>query len=85
MALDERTIKKKEVEAIDIPPSELAVEMHGKRMFPIHTMVEEIAPNSFTEEMVTQNFDKASGTEHTKPPIAKGFVKPNEVLGKIKP
>ena len=48
-------------------------------------MVEEIAPNSFTDEMARQNFDKASGTERSKPTIAKGFVKPNGIRGKIKP
>ena len=55
---------------------------HGKSVFPIRKLIDEIRRNSFTESMTEENFGKASGP---KPPLFKGFVKPNEVLGKLKP
>ena len=54
-------------------------------MFPIHKLIAEIAPNSFTEKMVDENFEAVSGTEMLKAPVTKAFVKPNETLGKVKP
>ena len=85
MTIDEATIKKDQIEAIDVPPADIAVELNGKSVFPIHKMIEEIAPKSFNENMTRENFDKVSGAELTRSFQAQGFVKPNDVLGKIKP
>ena len=55
------------------------------RAFPVHKLFEDIKPNSFNEQMMHENFDTASGTELPMPHLCKGFVKPNGVLGKVKP
>ena len=83
--IDEAEIRRVESEAIEIPMSEVVSELHGKSVFPIHKIIEEIAPNSFTAKMVEENFEAVSGTAMPKEPITKAFVKPNETLGKIKP
>ena len=85
MSIDEAKISREDIEAIEIPPSEVVNELHGKSVFPIHKLMEEIRPNSFTESMTEENVSKASGSEMDRPFMCKGFVKPNEVLGKIKP
>ena len=85
MSIDESKIVREDVEALDIPPSEVVNELHGKTIFPIHKLLEEIRPNSFTESVTEENFTKASSAEMPKGFMCKGFVKPNQVLGKIKP
>ena len=85
MSIDESKINKEDVQALEILASEITNEIRGKTMFPIHKPIEEIRPNSFTEKMTEENFDKASGAEMQKSFMCKGFVKPNEVFGKIKP
>ena len=85
LEIDESEIRRPDAEAVEIPMSEIVSESHGKTLFPIHKLISEIAPNSFTEKMVDENFDATSGTTITKEPVTKAFVKPNETLGKIKP
>ena len=48
-------------------------------------MVEELAPTSFTSKMLEDNFASHSGDRMVKMNVRKAFVKPNEVLAKIKP
>ena len=85
LEIDEETIRRQDTELMEIPQSEIVSELHGKSLFPMHKSVDEIAPSSFTEQMKKDNFEAASGTELTKLPPTKAFVKPNEALGKIKP
>ena len=83
--IDEEKIKRCDTEVMDIPQSEIVSELHGKSIFPIHKIIDDIAPGSFTEQMKKDNYEAASGTELPKFPPSKAFVKPNEALGKIKP
>ena len=70
---------------MEIPASEITCELHGKSVFPIHKEIEEIAPNSFTKDMIEHNFDATSGDAMPREPVTQAFVKPNEALNKIKP
>ena len=72
--------QKGDVEAVEIPEAEIVGEMHGKSMFPIHKMIDEIKPNSFNAAMADNYFDSNSGASMPKVPMCKSFVKPNEVL-----
>ena len=83
--IDESEIKRVDSKSMDIPMSEVVSELHGKTLFPLHKMISEIAPNSFTEKLIEENFDAVSGTCLPKAPVTKAFVKPNETLNKIKP
>ena len=85
MDIDEREIKRLEATAIEIPMADVVSESHGKSMFPIHKLISEIAPNSFTESMVDENYEAMSGAQLEKAPVITAFVKPNETLGKVKP
>ncbi|CAE6912471.1 unnamed protein product [Symbiodinium sp. CCMP2592] len=85
MDIDEAEIKRTDVEVVEIPMSEIVSEAHGKTIFPIHKLIAEIAPNSFTEKMIDDNYEATSGSQMLKDPVTKAFVKPNETLGKVKP
>ena len=85
MEIDENTIKLEDIEAVEIPEAEVVSESHGESMFPIHKLIDEIKPNSFTSEMAENYFSSHSGAEMPKDPVCKGFVEPNEVLNKVKP
>ena len=85
MNIIESEIRRIDASCMEIPPSEIVSELHGKTLFPLHKSIADIAPSSFTEQMVRDNFEATSGCEMPKAPVVKGFVKPNETLGKVKP
>ena len=69
MQIDENEIKRVDAMCMEIPPSEVVSELHGKTLFPLHTMIADIAPSSFTEKMIDENFEAISGTEVPKAPV----------------
>ena len=71
---------------LDVPGAAIESDMRGKSLFfPTYKMVEELAPTSFTSKMLEDNFASHSGDRMVKMNVCKAFVKPNEVLAKIKP
>ena len=54
-------------------------------IYPDFKSCEEIAPNWFTTVVLNDNFASSSGDTMLRPAMCTGFVKPNEVLNKIKP
>ena len=85
MNIDESEMKGVDSTAIDPPACEVVSELHGKTIYSDFKMIDEIMPGSFTEAIAEEAFGRMSGTELPKPPMTKGFVKPNEVLNKVKP
>ena len=61
-SIEEKEIKRNEVQMMDIPPAEVIMYNHGKSVSPIHKFIDEIRPNSLTESMTEENFGKASRT-----------------------
>ena len=41
----------------------MASELHGKNIFPIFKLIDDIKPGSFSEQMTDENYEKASGVE----------------------
>ena len=84
MNIDETKIKTLPSNAVDPPACEVVSELHGKTIYPDFKEIEDIRPNPFNEKMTEEAYGKMSGTELPRPPMTKGFVKPNEVLNKVK-
>ena len=84
--IPEQAIVHPNIEMLDAPGAAIESDMHGKSLFfPTYKMVEELAPTSFTSKMLEDNFASHSGDRMVKMNVRKAFVKPNEVLAKIKP
>ena len=83
--IPEDKLRHEDVDMLYIPAAEFVTDMHGKSLYPTYKLVDYLAPTSVTAAMTEENYSKHSGDRMTKGRDCVAFVKPSEVLDKVKP